>query len=334
MDIFKALMNKEAYDNTPRHVKVIQTHISWVFLTGKYAYKVKKPVNFGFLDFTTLRKRAYYCRREFEINRMFSPELYISVLPIVKEAGGRVKINGNGKLIEYCIKMKEIEQSKILARIIKNKGISKSILNKIINILVNYYAVAEAGKNIDKYGSVSIIRYNWEENFEQTKSFVGIAIEKKDFELIKKEVYKFISHNKQLLRERVREGKIKWCHGDLHSANIFVDKGKVYIFDAIEFNRRFACSDIACDIAFFIMDLEFRGLYKEASYFLNKFIKATNDNKLAKLINFYKCYRAYVRGKVTSFKLYDNHIGKKEKGLAKITAAKYFDLAKRYAMNM
>ena len=158
-----------------------------------------------------------------------------------------------------------------------------------------------------------------------------MTINRKDFSFVKDEVEAFMEKNKELFEKRIRDGRVKWCHGDLHSGNIFIEDGKIFIFDAIEFNERFACSDIANDVAFLAMDLDFRGFYDLSDYFVKTFAKKANDAEMMKLMDFYKCYRAYVRGKVTSFKLNDESMPESEKEKAKTEAKKYFSLARKYA---
>jgi hypothetical protein len=143
-----------------------------------------------------------------------------------------------------------------------------------------------------------------------------------------------MERNRELFAKRLKEGKIKWCHGDLHSGNIFVVGEKIYIFDAIEFNERFACSDVANDIAFLSMDLDFRNRKFLSDYFIKKYIEKTKDTEILRLLDFYKCYRSYVRGKVLSFRLNDPNILDFEKKEATSSARIYFKLAKEYAKNI
>ncbi|MCK5023440.1 MAG: phosphotransferase, partial [Candidatus Aenigmarchaeota archaeon] len=150
----------------------------------------------------------------------------------------------------------------------------------------------------------------------------------------KSNVDMFMEKNKTLFDKRLREGKIKWCHGDLHSGNIFITpEGKIYIFDAIEFNDRFACSDVANDIAFLSMDLDFRHRKFLSDYFIKKYIEKTGDSEIMQLLDFYKCYRAYVRGKVIGFKINDPTVPEHEKKEARDTASIYFKLALAYSKN-
>lgn len=330
MDICKALLSPESYPEKVKKIKLLQTHISWVFLTGKYAYKVKKPVNFGFLDFSTLRKRKFYCEQELKLNRRLAPELYINVLPIV-EFDNKIKIGGKGKIIDFALVMNEIPQEQLMSALLRKNKVTKSIIKKIAKIIAIFHK-ENYPKVKKKYKSIKIIKYNWDENFEQSKPFIKKTISKFDFEFIKSQVNKFFKKNNDLFQRRVKENKIKWCHGDLHSGNIFITKkNKIYIFDCIEFNERFASQDVANEVAFLAMDLDFWDKKDLSYYFVQMYLKYTEDEELLSLLNFYKCYRAFVRGKVISFQTENKSIKKNEQKKAAMEAKKYFKLALNYA---
>jgi len=333
--LLKAMKTPRAYDEPvdENEIKMVQTHISWVFLAGDFAYKIKKPVDFGFLDFTTLEKRKRFCRRELEINRMFSPEMYVDVLPLNK-SDDAIKINGKGQAIEYAIKMKQLPQEKLMDKLLDRNEVTSEIIDKIVDIITDFYSKTQTFKLPGSVGSLDTVKFNWRENFNQTLPFVGKTLDQKAYDAIKAKVTEFMEKNKALFDKRLRDGRVKWCHGDLHSGNIFVVGGKVYIFDAIEFNERFACSDVASDIAFLSMDLDFRHRKFFSDYFVKKYIGKSGDSEITKLLDFYKCYRAYVRGKVVGFRLNDPHIFDYEKDEARNTAKLYFQLALEYAKNL
>lgn len=289
------------------NIKIIETHISWVILTGDFAYKVCKPVDFGFLDFTTLEKRKEQCEKEVKVNSLMSPELYLGV---VSFNGDDFKINGEGEAIEYAIKMKQIDNDKIMTKLLKEGKIGEKEIREVAVMVAGFHGRTETvGDNF------SNVAFNWQENFEQTEDFKDTV---GDFDLIKGQVFDFLKKKKDLMKKRADTGKIKICHGDLHSGNIFVDD-KIYIFDAITFNDRLSNIDVAEDIAFMAMDLEFLGREDLAKLFVDEYINLTGDEELLELLDFYKCYRAYVRGKVLGFqKKFDE-------------AGKYFKLALKYA---
>ena len=326
--VVEALMKPEAYDEEPGRIELTQTHISFVFLTRNFVYKVKKAVDLGFLDFTTLEKRRFFCEKELELNRRLCEGMYLEVVPINRS--NIIKIKGEGKPIEYAVKMKRMPQEKMMNKLLEENKVNSKLIDEIAKIIAEFHSKAEANKRISKFGSLAIIGTNWNENFDQTREFVGKTISREDFKLIRERIEDFMKNNVPLFEKRMAEGRVRDCHGDIHSGNIFVTD-RIYIFDAIEFNERFRYSDVAADIAFLAMDLDFKGRTDLSNFFVERYVKYSEDQKLMKLLPFYKCYRAYVRGKVTSFKLKDPSVGGEEKGAAMKEAKAYFKLASTYA---
>jgi uncharacterized protein len=326
------MMEPALYGRGVKQVRMLQTHTSWVFLTGAHAYKVKKPVNFGFLDYTSLSARKFFCNEEFRLNQILSPDIYVRVLPITSSAG-QVRLGGRGKVIDYCLEMKELPQDWIMTEQLKSGNVTFEHVDHIARSIAGFHEKAERGREVAQYGSTEIIRLNWDENFAQTMEFRGKSISNREFDETKAAVEEFIAENRGLFQRRRANGFVRRCHGDLHSRNIFVDSG-VHIFDCIEFNPRFSCSDVASEIAFMAMDLDYWGRKDLASFFVERYFVHTGDAGLLRLLNFYKCYRAYVRGKVTSFVLNDPGVGAADKAKARQTAKKYFELSHRYALNL
>lgn len=333
------MMKPGLYGKGVKSVRMLQTHTSWVFLTGTRAYKVKKPVNFGFLDYTTLSAREFFCKEEFRLNQILSPDIYIRVLPITVN-GGRLSLAGRGQVIDYCLEMKELPQESIMTEQLKRGNVTYEHVDGVARSIADFHKQAEHGREVAKYGSTKVIRFNWDENFAQTKEFVGKTITRREFSETRAVVERFIDGNRGLFQRRRRGGFVRRCHGDLHSKNIFVrvsegsdrsDRPDIRIFDCIEFNPRFSCSDVASEIAFMAMDLDFWGRKDLADFFVERYMAYTGDNGLPRLLSFYKCYRAYVRGKVTSFVLNDPGVGPADKTRAAKTARDYFKLSHRYA---
>jgi aminoglycoside phosphotransferase family enzyme len=329
--VVEALMKPEAYDENPGHIELDQTHISFVFLTKNFAYKVKKAVDLGFLDFTTLEKRRFFCEKELELNRRLCAGMYLEVVPINKS--DVIRIKGEGETVEYAVKMKRIPQKKMLSKLLEKNEVGNELIDKIAKIIAEFHSKAETNRRISEFGSSAIIETNWKENFEQTRNFIGKTISVKDFNLIRERVEDFVKRNGTLFEKRMTEGQVRDCHGDIHSGNIFVTDG-IYIFDAIEFNERFRYSDVAADIAFLAMDLDFRRRTDLSNLLIERYVKYSDDQKLMELLLFYKCYRAYVRGKVASFKLEDPNVDSQEKRAALKEAKKYFKLASAYAKSL
>jgi aminoglycoside phosphotransferase family enzyme len=330
-EAIEALMKPEAYDEDAGHIELVQTHISFVFLTNNHAYKVKKAIDLGFLDFTTLEKRRFFCEKELELNRRLCGDMYLEVVPINKSS--TIKMKGKGKTIEYTLKMKRISQKRMLSTLLENNKVDNNLIGKIAKIIAEFHSKAETNEKIREFGSLDIIKTNWKENFDQTEEFIESTISVGDYEAIREKVNKYIKQNGALFEKRAVEGRVRDCHGDIHSGNIFVAE-KIYIFDAIEFNERFRYSDVTADIAFLAMDLDFRERTDLSDLLTRKYIECSGDEGVIKLFPFYKCYRAYVRGKVTSFKLKDENVSIKDRSTAKREATAYFKLASDYAKSL
>jgi hypothetical protein len=326
--VVEALMKPEAYDEDPGSIELVQTHISFVFLTRNFVYKVKKAVNFGFLDFTTLEKRRFFCEKELELNRRLCGDMYLEVVPINKS--NTIKIKGEGETVEYAVKMKRMPQEKMLSRLLEENKVDDRLVDRIAKVIADFHSKAETNMRISEFGSLAIIGTNWKENFEQTEEYIGKTISAKDFKLIRGRISDFMKNNVPLFEKRIAESRVRDCHGDIHSGNIFV-ADRIYIFDAIEFNERFRYSDVAADIAFLAMDLDFKERTDLSNFFVKKYVDSSGDQELTKLLPFYKCYRAYVRGKVVSFKLNDPSVSSEEKTAAMKEAKAYFKLDTIYA---
>ena len=329
-EIVNALRNPEAYDEEVDYVRVLQTHISYIFLTGRYAYKIKKPVNFGFLDFTTLEKRRFYCEEEVRLNRRLCGDMYIGVLPITY-SHGIFRIGGSGEPVEYTVKMRELPQETLMSEKLRRGEIDVEVMDDIARILSDFHRRTETNSEIREYGSIRIVKFNWDENFDQTREFIGRTIGRGEYLFIKRAINEFLERQRSLFKLRQESDRIRECHGDLHSGNIFI-ADKIYIYDAIEFNKRFRYCDVASDMAFLLMDLEFLNRRDLSARLLDRYVDYSGEgDDFLEILPFYKCYRAYVRGKVTSFKLNDPYISDEEKEKAVETAERYFQMSREYA---
>jgi aminoglycoside phosphotransferase family enzyme len=326
--INQALLNPEAYPHNPRKIELVQTQMSFVFLTGDYVYKVKKPVDLGYLDYTTLEQRHFFCNQELELNRRLCPDAYLAVVPIVEEKD-ELRIEGQGKAIEYAVKMKQLPHNRMMDVLLPQGQVTREMIARVAERLVSFHQKAETNQRIAAFGKLDVIRQNTDENFAQTEKYVGISIAPAEYGRIKNYTEDFMQSNASLFDKRLKEGRVRDCHGDLHAAHIcFIDG--ICIYDCIEFNERFRYSDVASEIAFLAMDLD---RYQQAAlsqHLVNTYVELSNDEGLLKLLNFYKCYRAYVRGKVESFELDDPYIPGEEKAKVLTDAQGYFQLAESY----
>ena len=315
-------------DKTER-VSLTQTHISLVFLADEFVYKIKKPVNFGFLDFSTLKKRRYYCHQEIILNRRLSKGIYIDVLPITYD-GKIYRIGiGQGSIVEYAVKMKRLPDEMIMKSLLIQGKLKDEHLKEIAKVLARFHLTASNSNDIDKFGEPEIFKVNTDENFAQVQKYIGTTIQKNDFDALKRWTGNFYNSNRELLWRRIKAKKIRDCHGDLHMEHICLTED-LPIFDCIEFNDRFRYTDTVADIAFLLMDLEYHGGNTFSKILWNSYKEMADEPDVDSLLTFYKVYRAFVRGKVGSFQLDDENIGieKKEEAIQK--SSRYFQLARSY----
>ncbi len=324
----EALLNPEIYPDRPRSIKFMETHISLLFLTGNYVYKVKKPVDFGFLDFTSLEKRGFFCEQEVKLNRRLSPDIYLGVERIIKE-GNRILLGGKGEVLEYAVKMKQIPEEFLMDKLLEKKQVTPKMIESVSEKLVQFYFAAETNDRIKSFARPERLKQDTDENFEQTEKYIEVAISREVYEEVKNRTNDFFKTKMEIFYQRITTDRIRDCHGDLRLEHIFWGE-EVSIFDCIEFNERFRYTDVAADIAFLAMDLDYHNREDLSEHLIRAYVGESGDLELMEVLNFYKCYRAYVRGKVESFRLDDPHIPEEEKKGALERAQKYFNLAYQY----
>ncbi len=329
-ELVQALLDPKAYSHSPPWVELAQTQMSFVFLAGDLVYKVKKPVNLGYLDYTTLEKRHFFCQREVELNRRLCADVYLGVVAIT-EQGGKITLDGRGQPVEYAVKMRRLPQEAMMDAKLVRGEVTPEMLAAVAEKLAEFHGKAETSAAISAFGDLDTIRQNTAENFRQTEKYVGTTISPERYRRIKAYTEDFLLPKAPLFRRRIRAGRIRDCHGDLHAAHICFWKG-ICIYDCIEFNDRFRYGDVASEVAFLAMDLDHYGRADLSRHFVNAYVSASKDAELIELLNFYKCYRAYVRGKVASFQFDDPHISKAEKKRILAVARDYFELASSYTI--
>jgi uncharacterized protein len=322
-------LDPKVFPDKTESVSLTQTHISIVFLADKFVYKIKKPVNFGFLDFSTLKKRLYYCHQEIMLNRRLSKDIYKDVLPITYDGKSYRMGRGEGKIVDYAVKMKRLPDEMLMKSVFFRGELKNEHLKKIAEVLVGFHGTARNTLDIDKFGEPEMFKFNTDENFTQIQKYVGTTIERRDYSTLKKWTDDFYNSNKTLFMERIKNKKIRDCHGDLHMEHICLTEN-LSIFDCIEFNNRFRYTDILADIAFLLMDLDYFGGNSLSQILWDLYLQLANEQDVNSLLNFYKIYRAIVRGKVNSFQLDDPSIGMEKKEEAMDTSRRYFKLARSY----
>jgi hypothetical protein len=288
-------------------------------------------VDFGFLDFTTLEKRRFYCLEELRLNQRLAPEIYLNVAEIVEKPDGQLALGESGRVVDYAVVMKKIPEERMLKKLLVRGAVSASVMERVARKVADFHQRAETGGKIDEVGGQDTIRRNHEENFDQTLAFIGRTIPEYQYSFIRSFALKFLKTREGLFNRRVEDRRIRDCHGDLHLEHICLLDPEIVIFDCIEFNERFRYEDVAAEVSFLAMDLDFNGYPEYGEAFVNAYISYSGDEDIRQLLNFYKCYYAYVRGKVVGFKIHDEAVSQKERDEAGETACRYFDLAYSYA---
>ncbi len=299
--ILEALIRPDAYPHPTEAITVVETHISWVLLTGTWADKVKKPVNLGFLDFSTLEKRAYFCHEELRLNRRLAPELYLDVVPVTRSQEA-LRIGGSGTAIEYAVKMAQFDRAFELDRLLAGNRLHAEHIDSIIRTVAAFHRTIPHADPDSEYGRPEKLILPLLENFRHTEELVACDAEKVLLEKIRR--WALDEHHRLASRflERKAGGFIRHCHGDMHTGNMVWQKDRVLIFDCIEFSPALSMIDVTSDIAFLFMDLEHSGNPGLAWRFLNGWLSATGDFESLRLLRFYSLYRATVRAKVTAIR--------------------------------
>ncbi|OLP20231.1 adenylyl-sulfate kinase [Leptolyngbya sp. 'hensonii'] len=310
-------------------IELIQTHVSYVFLTGDYAYKLKKPVNFGFLDYSTLEKRQHFCQEELRLNQRGAAELYLDVLPIT-QTGDQFHLEGTTAPVEYVLKMVQFPQENLLLAVFERNGLTFQQMEELGRRVAQFHAVAETNDYIRTFGEISQIRAAFDENYQQTEIYIGGPQTQAQFDGTREYTDRFFATRQSLFADRMAQHFIRECHGDLHLRNICLWHDQILLFDCIEFNEPFRFVDVMYDVAFTIMDLEARQRPDLGNAFLNTYIEQTGDWEGLQLLPLYLSRQAYVRAKVTSFLLNDPAIPEAVKQEATQAAAHYYHLAWNY----
>ena len=296
MSVCKAMADPAFYPHPVSNLQRRDTHISTVFLAGEWVYKLKRPLDVGFLDYRNLEDRRFYCEREVELNRRLSRGVYESVVTIYESPKG-FSLSRNGEAAEYAVRMKRLPGRARLDSLLRKNQISSDQLGALGRMLADFYAQGEHGSGIDRYGRRDAVIYNSEENFIQLDPFVGWLFDGESWKFIKEVNRAFLDHHQALFERRLENGKIRDGHGDLRTDHIYFLEG-IQVIDCIEFNDRFRYGDVAVDLAFLLMDMEYSGYPDAGHAVLIAYAERGGDPEIYTLIDFYAAYRAIVRLKV------------------------------------
>lgn len=301
----KALLQPGAYPHPVETIELRETHISWVLLTGQYAYKIKKPVNFGFLDFSTLEKRRFFCTEEVRINRRLAPELYLDVVAICGQPA-HPQLGGEGEPMEYAVKMRQFDTRQGFDELLARGELTLAHMDETAQVLAAFHASIDSTAETSTYGTPAAIHEPTEENFVQLQQL--------DKQTLTPELHQQLATLQQwsdetyqallpVFAERKQQGFIRECHGDLHLRNITLWQGRVTPFDGIEFNANLRWIDVISELAFLLMDLDDHRRHDLAQHLLNAYLEITGDYTGLAVLRFYQLYRAMVRAKVAGLRL-------------------------------
>ncbi|MGZ4969806.1 MAG: AAA family ATPase, partial [Methylobacter sp.] len=281
---------------------IIETHISWVLLTGQYVYKIKKPVNFGFLDFSTLEKRRFCCNEELRLNRRLASELYLEVVPVTGTPD-RPQLGGTDTAIEYAVKMTRFPSGQLLNEYAKLGQLNAETIDQLADSIAGFHEAVERTDESSPYGDSVNIKHWFDENFDHIRPLLATDIQKQQLQNIQQWGDCEWRSLADLMQRRKRQGYVRECHGDLHLGNITLINDKVIPFDCIEFNPMLRWIDVISEVAFLFIDLLHFGYEHYAYRFLNRYLQYTGDYEGLVLLRYYLVYRALVRAKVALLRM-------------------------------
>jgi len=310
--------------------ELIETHISWVFLGEAEVFKVKRSVDLGFLDFTTLEKRREACDAEVRLNRRLAPEVYIGVVPITVDAAGVHEIAGQGAVVEWAVHMRRLALESRADELLEADLLEPRHIDELAAHITRFHEEAQCNAETSRHGAVATIRHNVKENFAQTRDSIGDYLTAQQAQEI--EAWQLhVLGDQERFTARIEAGRVRDGHGDLRLEHVYFGADRsITIIDCIEFNERFRYGDVCADIAFLSMDLAWHGRVDLAERFLARYARESNDYDLYSVVNFYESYRAFVRGKVASLLADDTEASAEARERARREARRYFVLALAY----
>jgi uncharacterized protein len=329
--LIQALSEPSAYPHPVSGVEVRHTHISVVFLAGNYAYKIKKPVELGFLDFSTLEKRSHFCTEEVRLNRRLAPSVYLGVVPVARH-GPKVEMEAQGKVVEWAVKMERLPETATLQSRLARGEAGPKLMKALARKVACFHAQAAAGDHISVLGRIEAVARNVRENFEQAAPQVATTISGAVYERLRSLTEEALTSLLPLIERRANRGVPRDTHGDLHLDHVYLFSDRkppddLVVIDCIEFNERFRFADPVADMAFLVMDLSFHGRPDLARAFSESYFRASGDGEGRALLPFYVAYRAAVRAKVEGFELSEKEIPETERAAALARARAHWLLA-------
>lgn len=310
-------------------IELVQTHTSYVILTGDYAYKVKKPVNYGFLNYSTLAARKHYVEEELRLNQRTAQEIYLEALPIYKN-GTIFSLLAHGDPVEYAVKMNQFPAGSLFSDLLNRGQLTSELMRSLAHQVADFHKRAAVNKHIQSFGTIKQIRLAFDENYAQSLAYIGRGQTQQQLQETQTYTDRAFTEWKERFQTRIQHHKIRECHGDLHLRNICLWQNRIFLFDCIEFNEAFRYVDTMYDVAFTVMDCDARGRSDLGNAFLNTYLEDTGDWEGLEVLPLYLSRQAYVRAKVNSFLLDDPTISPEQTQHIQSQAQAYYTLAWRY----
>ncbi|OPX54927.1 hypothetical protein SAMN02745127_02317 [Oceanospirillum multiglobuliferum] len=329
--LIEALQNPALYNHPTSEFRLYQTHISWVLLTGDYAYKIKKPMDFGFLNFTTLEKRRFFCEQEVRLNQRLAPEIYLDVLPI-SGTESEPRLGDDSAPFEYAVRMKQFDAERLLSNLQAESGLNQDHIDVMAEQIAQFHQRINKADSSTVLGDADQVMLPVQQNFDQVRALLTKKTALAQLEQLEGWAQDTFTRLRPLFERRKQEGMIRECHGDIHLGNVALIGDQVTLFDCIEFNDEFRWIDVISEVAFLVMDLESRGEQALARHFINHYLELTGDYEGIQLLSFYKSYRAMVRAKVSRFMLGDPSLSDEARANLEADYQRYIDLAEAYTV--
>jgi len=325
----EGLKNHQCYPHPVNQVRVVETHISWVALTGSYAYKIKKPVKYSFVDFSTLDKRRWFCEEEVRLNRRLAPEVYLGIVPITGSPA-HPHIEGQGTPFEFAVKMKQFSSDQEISDILANGKKAEACISLLADRIATFHAEIENADEDSPYGTPDMVWQPMKECLHEIPLSLLTQTNQEYLAIIERWAQKEWRNLSDVFLRRKQEGFVRECHGDLHLGNIAMFEGNICVFDALEFQPRLRWIDVMSEVAFLVMDLEKYGHQDLAFVVLNRYLEVTGDYEGLRVFRLYQVYRALVRAKVAGLRLAQlaEHGAEEEKAKRELTG--YLELAHRF----
>lgn len=297
----EALLDSSQFDHPEGAIRLLETHISWVILTGRFAYKIKKPVNLGFLDFSTLALRKHYCEEELRLNRRLAPQIYLAVVPVTGTVSAP-HFAGQGPIIDYAVKMLEFPQRGLLDEVVRDDGLSMGQVDALADQVAAFHDKACKVVAHSKLALPESVARAVDENLDQLQPLLD-SVQMEKLNQLREWSKNTVSAKEQFIADRIRDGFVRECHGDLHLGNIALVDGEPVIFDCIEFSSEFRWIDVMSDVAFLTMDFDYYAQHKITWRFINRYLQHTGDYRGLGLLRYYQAYRAAVRAKIAALRV-------------------------------